>query len=187
MMMSARGVIAKPPPAAEDASWLTITAWQGGGRLVVDRLDKVSEGVYRTTKAIPVHGSWKAMLRMHNGNAISALPIYAPRDTAIPVAGIAASSRFERPFYSDKKLLQREAKTQDAWITNAGYGTVLAIALALIALPAWGIHRVAATAGRTRDTPPPDWAVPPEPEPAPAEAYDADLPEWARRQPEPIR
>src|SRR5688572_2170709 len=36
-----------PASAAEDAKWLTITAWQGGG-LHVDRLERVSEGVYRT-------------------------------------------------------------------------------------------------------------------------------------------
>ena len=174
-----------PRDAAENATWLTATAWQGGGRLVVDRLARVSEGVYRTTRAIPVHGKWKAMVRLHKGNAISALPIYAPRDTAIPVAGVAAPARSERRFYSDKELLQREAKTQEGWITNAAYGTVLAIALLLIALLAWGIHRVAVTAGRGRDTPLPEWAREPEPAPAPP-PLDADLPEWARRRPEPL-
>ena len=175
-----------PRDAAEDASWLTVTAWQGGG-LVVDRLERVSQGVYRTTKPIPVHGKWKAMVRLHKGNAISALPIYAPRDTAIPVAGIPAASSFERRFYADKELLQREARTQDESITNAGYGVVLGLALLLIAMLAWGIHRVGATAGRERDTPPPEWAREPEPEPAPGPAtYDADLPEWARRRPDSV-
>jgi hypothetical protein len=173
-----------PRDAGDGATWLTITAWQGGG-LVVDRLQRVSEGVYRTSRAIPVHGSWKAMVRLHKGNAMSALPIYAPRDTAIPVAGIAAAERFERRFYSDKELLQREVKTQQRWITNAAYGTVLAFALLLIAMLAWGIHRVAATAGRRRDTPLPDWASEPEPEPE-LEPLDAELPDWARRPPDPV-
>ena len=172
----------RPRDGADGAKWLTVTAWQGDGRLVVDRLERLSEGVYRTTKAIPVHGSWKAMVRLHTGNAIVALPIYAPRDTAIPVAGIAAPARFERSFQSDKELLQREARTQDDAVTYAAYGTVLGLALLLIALLAWGIHRVAATAGRERDTPPPDWAREPEPEPEP-ERLDADLPAWARPQP----
>ncbi|MFP5362058.1 MAG: hypothetical protein ACLGI5_04955 [Thermoleophilia bacterium] len=181
----------QPRDAAEGATWLTVTAWQGGGRLVVDRLEQVSEGVYRTTKPIPVHGSWKALVRLHKGNAISALPIYAPRDTAIPVAGVAAAPQFERRFYSDKELLQREARTREGWISNAGYAVVLSIALMLIALLAWGIHRVAVTAGRGRDTPAPDWAREAEPEatPAPAPAppaYDVDVPEWARRPPEPV-
>jgi len=176
----------RPRDAAEDATWLTVTAWQGDARLVVDRLERVSEGVYRTTQPIPVHGSWKANLRLHNGNSIVALPIYAPRDTAIPVAGIAAPARFERAFQSDKKLLQREAKVRDDAITYAGYGTVLGFALLLIALLAWGIHRVGATAGRERDTPPPDWASEPEPEPAPDPAHlNGDLPAWARPRTDP--
>jgi len=177
-------VTLSPRDAADGANWLTATAWQGGGRLVVDRLERVSEGVYRTTKPIPVHGSWKALIRLHKGNSITGLPIYAPEDLAIPVAGIAAPPRFERGFHSDRELLQREAKTQGAGITYAAYGTVLTITLLLVAMLAWGIHRVGMTAGDKRDTPPespePDADEPqrdPEPE-------DAELPAWAQRQPE---
>src|SRR3954451_4335514 len=49
-----------PRNAASDAKWVSITAWQGGG-LVVDRLHKVSEGVYRSNKPFPVNGDWKAL------------------------------------------------------------------------------------------------------------------------------
>jgi hypothetical protein len=172
-------VTLSPRDAADGANWLTATAWQGGGRLVVDRLRRVSEGVYRTTQPIPVHGTWKAMIRLHKGNSITGLPIYAPEDLAIPVAGVAAPRRFERRFRSDHELLQREAKTQGAGITYAAYGTVLTITLLLIAMLAWGIHRVGVTAGGTRDTPPE--APEPEPEPAPQED---ELPAWAQRAPE---
>ncbi|HVF80218.1 MAG TPA: hypothetical protein VNA28_18135, partial [Solirubrobacteraceae bacterium] len=169
----------QPRDAAEGATWLTITSWQGGGRVVVDRLEKVSEGVYRSNRAVPVYGKWKTFVRMHEGNSIIALPIYAPADTAIPLEGVAAPARFERPFYSDKDLLQREAKTQASWVWNTGYAVVLTLALALIALLAWGLHRVAVTNGRQRDTPLPDWAREPAPQPAPS--LDGELPEWARR------
>jgi hypothetical protein len=178
-------VTLSPRSAADHANWLTATAWQGGGRLVVDRLQRVSEGVYRTTQPIPVHGDWKAMIRMHAGNAIVALPLYAPQDRAIPVAGIAAPSRFERRFQSDHELLQREAKTRDASITYAAYGTVLAITLLLIAMLAWSIHRVGITATRTRDTPPPEWSQP-EPEPEPVAPPAEQLPAWAQRPPETV-
>ena len=179
-----------PRDAAEDASWFTVTAWQGKARLITDRLERVSEGVYRTTRPIPVHGSWKAMARLHKGSSLTALPIYAPRDRAIPVDGIAAPPRFEREFVSDKQLLQREAKVQGDDLTNAAYGVVLAITLGLLALMAWALHRVGTTAGVTRDTPRPDWGHdedPPEPQPrreVPAYAAPEDLPEWARPQPE---
>jgi hypothetical protein len=159
----------RPRDAADDATWLTVTAWQGDGRLVLDRLRRVAQGVYRTTQPIPVHGTWKAMVRLHTGGSLVALPIYAPRDTAIPAREIPAPRRFERRFRSDRELLQREARTRDEAITYAAYGTVLVAALALLALLAWGLHRVGATAGRTRDTPPPSWwQAPARPAPQPA-------------------
>ena len=42
----------RPPTAADGAEWLTVTGWQGGGS-VVDRLQRVGPGVYRTTMPIP--------------------------------------------------------------------------------------------------------------------------------------
>ncbi len=174
-----------PRDAAEDANWFTMTAWQGGGQLITDRLRRVSEGVYRTTQPIPVHGQWKTMLRLHTGRSILGLPVYAPEDPAIPVAGVAAPATFERAFISDRELLQREAKTNEAWITYAAYGTVLAFAFGLLAMLAWGLHRVGTTAGVKRDTPIPEWAAPPEP-PTEIErereriAVRQALPDWAR-------
>src|SRR5947209_10759221 len=72
-----------PRNAANSAQWLTVTAWQGGG-LVVDRLHRLREGQYQTTKPIPISGNWKAILRIDNGRALKALPIYLPADPAIP-------------------------------------------------------------------------------------------------------
>ena len=80
--VSAR-VALTPRDAADGAQWLTITAWQGGG-FVLDRLERVGPGVFRSTKPIPVHGNWKALLRLHRGDSLQAVPIYLPRDPAIP-------------------------------------------------------------------------------------------------------
>jgi hypothetical protein len=179
-------VTMSPRDAAKDATWLTATAWQGGG-LVVDHLRNVSPGVYKTTKPIPIYGDWKTMIRLHKGNAILGLPIYAPADPAIPVAGVAAPRTFERPFLSDHELLQRESRTRAAWITWGAYGTVLACTLLLLAMLAWGLHRVGVTAGKRRGplagpsaprTPEPE---PPEPEPLPAEVWPAHFPTYAER------
>jgi hypothetical protein len=135
-----------PPSAAEDAEWLTATAWQGDG-LVVDRLERVREGVYRTTEPIPVHGNWKSMIRLQRGNAVDAVPIYMPEDDAIPAPEVPASAQFTREFIPDSEVLQREQKTDVAgWLTAAAYSVVAAIALALLALLAWGLHRLAVTA-----------------------------------------
>jgi hypothetical protein len=136
-----------PPRAADDAEWLTSTAWQGGG-LVVDRLERVRAGVYRTTEPIPVHGNWKSLVRVHRGNALDAVPIFLPDDPAIPAPEVPASASFTRTLVPDSLILQREQKTGVAGaLTTVGYSVVAAIALALLALLAWGLHRLAVTSG----------------------------------------
>ena len=147
-----------PRDAADKANWLTITSWQGDGQLITDRLERVAQGVYRSTEAVPVHGEWKTMVRLHTGNSIAGLPIYAPEDRAIPAPRVAAPASFERDFFSDRQLLQRELKPQSDAITNAAYGTVLVLALGLLAMLAWGLHRVGTTAGRRRPASLHEWA-----------------------------
>jgi hypothetical protein len=132
-----------PRDAADDAKWLTVTAWQGDG-LVVDRLKRVSEGVYRTTQAIPVNGEWKALVRLHVGSSLTAVPIFLPQDKAIPAAEVPAPAQFERAFVADHKILQREQKATSGALAGLGYLVVAAIAFALLALLAWGLHRLAA-------------------------------------------
>ncbi len=149
-----------PADAADDAEWLTVTAWQGGG-LVVDRLERIGPGRYRTTKPIPVHGEWKALIRLHSGNSLTGLPIFLPRDSAIPAKEVPAPTSFSRTFIADHEILQREQKSTAAGLTAIGYGIALAIALSLFALLAWGLHRLAVAPERQRPAPPP---------PAPASA-----------------
>jgi hypothetical protein len=131
-----------PPSAADDAKWMTTTAWQGGG-LVVDRLTRVRRGVYRTNQPIPVHGSWKAEFRLHKGRSLLGVPVYLPDDPAIPAEEVAARPAFERPFVGDKKILQREAKTGAAALTVLAYGVVLLITLSILGLIAWALVRLA--------------------------------------------
>ncbi|MGN6202194.1 MAG: hypothetical protein ACTHNY_07300, partial [Solirubrobacterales bacterium] len=131
-----------PPNAADDANWFDVTAWQGGS-LVVDPLKKIGPGVYRTTEPIPVHGNWKTMVRFHEGNSLVALPIYLPRDAAIPVGEVPAPAHFTRSFGSEHKLLQREQKGGSPALVVLAYSTVAAITLSLLALLAWALHRLA--------------------------------------------
>ena len=127
---------------ARDVNWLTATSWQGGG-LVVDRLREVSPGVYRTTEPMPLDGEWKTMIRLHSGDALTALPVFLPADPAIPVDGIPAQPRIERAFGDEVELLQRERRTDvPGWLWAVAYGAVLAIALGFLAVLAWGVHRV---------------------------------------------
>jgi hypothetical protein len=131
-----------PRDGADDAYWFTATSWQGGG-LVVDRLQRVAPGVYRSGP-LPTEGDWKTMLRLHSGNALTALPIYLPADPAIPVKGIPARAEMQRPFGPEQKLLQRERKTAATWLWALAYGVVLIIALGFLFALVWGVHRVSA-------------------------------------------
>jgi hypothetical protein len=135
----------QPPDAANDAYWLTTTSWQGGGRLVVDRLQKVGQGLYRSTKDLPVSGDWKSTIRLHRGREIAGLPIYMPKDAAIPGAKeIPATPQFTRPFITDKKLLQREVKQDVAgWLWTAASMVVLFLYVVFLTANAWGVARVA--------------------------------------------
>src|SRR5215210_5479037 len=122
---------------------MNVTAWQGGRTRVLDPLEKVGTGVYRTTKPIPVHGSWKSTLRMQQGDALISMPIFLPRDQAIPAKEVPAKASFTRGFLADKEVLQREQKQGvPGFLTLAAYLTVLAIALSLIALLGWALLRV---------------------------------------------
>jgi hypothetical protein len=132
-----------PADAADGAEWLTVTAWQGGEKLHVDRLDEVGPGVFRTTEPIPVDGTWKALLRLHDGNELLALPIFLPADEAIPVGEVPASRSFTRSFEDEHHLLQREQTGGSPALVAVAYSTVAAIALSLLALLAWGLHRLA--------------------------------------------
>ena len=89
---STRPCASTPPTLGDDAYWVQAIAWQGGG-LVVDQLERVSPGVYETTKPIPVHGTWKTLIRLQRDNYVAGLPIYLPEDTAIPAPAV---TRFGR-------------------------------------------------------------------------------------------
>ena len=131
-----------PAGAADDAEWLTATAWQGDG-LLVDRLRRVGPGRYRSTEPIPVHGNWKALIRLHHGNSLTAVPVFLPRDQAIPAKEVPAGDGFTRTFVADHQILQREQKSAASWLTVTAYLAVVAIALALLAVLVWGLHRLA--------------------------------------------
>src|SRR3954464_1556148 len=113
-----------PRTAASDAKWVSITAWQGGG-LIVDRLHKVGEGLYRSNKPFPVNGDWKALLRIHRSDQLLGAPIYLPNDPAIPAKGVPAKSLMTRPIGSDHHILQREAKSTSGILPILAYMGVL--------------------------------------------------------------
>jgi hypothetical protein len=136
-----------PASATDDANWVQMTSWQGGGR-VVDRLERTGPGTYESTKPVPVHGDWKTMLRVHEGNSLLGIPVYLPADPAIPAPEVRAEPQFTRTFVDETKILQRELKDDvPTWIWAAASLLVLAISLSFIFALAWGLGRAAGGAG----------------------------------------
>jgi hypothetical protein len=131
-----------PANALDDPSWVQITSWQGQG-LVVDPLEKTGEGQYRTTQPIPIHDDWKALLRLHDGRMLSAVPIYLPADAAIPADEIKADDGMTRKAIPEIRILQRELTTSGGGLWLVANLVVLACTLALIAAISWGVARYA--------------------------------------------
>ena len=79
-MVTADVRINPPDFVSDDPNWVSMLAWQGGlanqRGLVIDNLEKVGPGHYRTTGPVPVWGVWKTLLRVHDGKTLTAVPIY---------------------------------------------------------------------------------------------------------------
>ncbi len=132
-----------PATIADDAFVLNAISWQGGG-LVVDRLERVSEGVYRTTEPLPAYGTWKTLVRLQRDNYVAGLPIYLPEDSAIPAPAVPAKARFERPFVDETQILQREQKPDvSGSLVVLAYSVVAAIVAGLVLLLGWVLARIA--------------------------------------------
>ncbi len=148
-----------PPDAAKDAEWLTLTAWQGGGS-IVEPLEEIGDGRYRTSTPVPLHGNWKSLIRLHTGRELQIMPVFLPEDEAIPAKEIPAPARFERAFVAEPEILLREQTGGGGATWVLAYGVVASIALSLLILIAWALHRLPAfarapAAGHGYGSPPP--------------------------------
>ncbi|OBI38347.1 hypothetical protein [Mycobacterium colombiense] len=132
---------------SEHPDWVTILSWQGRMEndrgLQIDRLEKVGPGHYKSTRPLPVWGSWKTLFRVQDGYTMTAVPIYEPADDAIPAPEVPALSAMNRPFVQEITILQRE-RDQNApvWLFTAGSFVVLFLTLMVIAGLTWGAGRL---------------------------------------------
>ena len=131
----------QPPGAVRGVEWFNVTAWQGGGSRL-EPLRSVGEGTYRTAAPVPVHGRWKALIRLHRGNDTLGAPIYLPRDDAIPAPEVPARDGFTRPFVRDRTLLRREETGAPAGIEAVAYLLLLAIAVTWLRGVVWALRRL---------------------------------------------
>ncbi|MGC2652460.1 MAG: hypothetical protein WA317_02385 [Mycobacterium sp.] len=146
-MVSADVQINPPTLVSAHPDWLTILSWQGKMQndrgLQIDRLKKVGPGHYVSTQPIPVWGDWKTLLRVNDGRTLTALPIWAPADAAIPVPEIPAQAVSTKPFVLEVTILQRERDPGvPAWLFTAGGIVVLVFTLTVITALTWGAGRI---------------------------------------------
>ncbi|ORV74841.1 hypothetical protein AWC07_24355 [Mycobacterium gastri] len=146
-MVSADVQLNPPDLVRGNPEWVTILSWQGGMQnhrgLVIDRLDRVGPGHYRSTQPIPVWGSWKTLLRVQDGYTMTAVPIYEPADEAIPAAEVPALASSTRPFVQEITILQRERdQNTPLWLFTTGSVVVLIFTLMVIAALTWGAGRI---------------------------------------------
>jgi hypothetical protein len=146
-MVSADVQINPPNLVGDHPDWLTILSWQGrmwnDRGLEIDHLKKVGPGHYVSTQPIPVWGEWKTLFRVQDGRTMTAVPIWAPADAAIPVPEIPAKAVSTRPFVLEVSILQRERDPSvPAWLFTAGGIVVLCFTLTVITALTWGAGRI---------------------------------------------
>lgn len=136
------------PSLAEDATWTSVMAWQGGGRFL-NALERGPDGTLRTTEPIPIGGSWKSLVRIHKGRTMLAAPVRMPADAAVGFAGYPAEPQVTREMTRDTTLLQLERR-DDAplWAWTPATILVLTMDILLMVLLALISVRIGRMSGR---------------------------------------
>ena len=132
--------------AARDSAWFQVIAWQGAGEggpggFVLRDMERQPDGSWRSDGSVPVGGSFKTLLRLHQGDGMQAVPVYLPADAAIDAAEVAAADG-PRAFQREKSILQREAKADEAGLERAAYAALLLVAVGWMATLSWGLRRL---------------------------------------------
>jgi hypothetical protein len=132
---------------SDDPNWVSVLGWQGGlanqRGIFVDQLESVGPGHFRSTEPMPVSGTWKTLLRVHDSRTFAAVPIYLAGDPGIGAEEVPAEASMTRPFVSEITILQRERSPdipQSLWLI--GCLIVLVCSLVMIAGITWGAGRI---------------------------------------------
>jgi len=81
---------------SDDPNWVSVLGWQGGVAnergIFVDPLEKVGPGHYRSNQPMPISGTWKTLLRVHDGHMLTAVPIFLAADPGIGAKEVPAEA-----------------------------------------------------------------------------------------------
>jgi hypothetical protein len=133
-----------PPGAADDANWFYLLGWQGKRDRVIDRLERVGGGLFRSTRPIPLNRTWKVGLRLQRGRGRGAVPVRLPPDPELGARGaeLKAPERFTRAFGPDSAIMLREQSAdRAAWLWMTAMGVIFAFYALFVAGVALGVGR----------------------------------------------
>ncbi len=131
-----------PPDAADDARWFQAIAWQGGGLVLADMEPVAGEpGRFSASQPLPVGGDWKAMVRLHRGAEMMALPVFLPADAESGAVEIPAEDR-TAPFEGEGQYLMREHDFENGPFAAAVYALLALVALLWIGTYTWAAARI---------------------------------------------
>ena len=117
------------PEVADDAQWVYALAWQGGGTFL-DRLVRQADGSWRSTRPVPVGGTWKTFVRVHAGRTMLSVPVRMSPDPAIDFVGFPARPQTTRTMVPDTELMQVERR-RDAPMSLWTPATILVLSTVL--------------------------------------------------------
>lgn len=123
----------QPANAADSATAFGIVAWQGGGRVAAS-WEKVGEGRYVSSKALPITGRWKTVVGLQRGDQVMAVPVYFPKDPEIFDNGFPAVPERHEVFARNTKYLLREQKAGGAFAANAAYAGVSVVVVLFLGM-----------------------------------------------------
>lgn len=142
-------VVFDPPGAVQDAKWLHVAAWQGGG-VHAEPLTLGPDGVWRTANPVPTGGTWKTTVRANVGLGRSSVPVRLPADPQLNLPEIPLQHNVTRDLVSDVTLMQRERRTDvPQWMFTAGTVACTLVGVGLLSFFVWGLTRPVRDKGRT--------------------------------------
>ena len=130
-----------PPDAARQATVFGVSSHQGGGRVAAE-LEPLGAGRYRSSRPVPVTGSWKAVVGLQRGDEVMAAPIYLPADPEIGAPAVPALPERRAAFVRNTTLLLRETHPGPAWPSVVAYSALGLVSAGWVALFALAVVRL---------------------------------------------
>ena len=134
-------VVLDPPDAADEARWFTVGSWQWGGR-TIRHMKQTGPGEWTSVEPILLTGRAKALLRLHRGDEMMAVPVRLPADPEYDLEEVPAVDRTV-DFVAERRFLQREADAAAGPFAIGVYLLVGVLVAGWVTSLSWAVRRIA--------------------------------------------